>query len=50
MKNYIYKIWRGGLETDPAWSHKPNDASSSLAPATLRVLGRKKYCNTCKEK
>lgn len=25
---------RGGLELVPAWSHKPNDAGSSPAPAT----------------
>lgn len=27
------KLW-GGLEMVPAWSHKPNYASSILAPAT----------------
>ena len=36
----LYKR-RGGLELVPAWSHKPNDAGSSPAPATKILKWRK---------
>ncbi len=33
---------RDGLEIVPAWSHKPNDAGSSPAPATKILKWRKR--------
>ena len=37
------KLW-GGLEMVPAWSHKPNNASSILAPATINIEWGLKEC------
>ena len=30
-------LLRVGLEIDPAWSHKPNEESAILSPATISL-------------